>query len=224
MKVAVLGTGMVGRAHAAKLSELGHDAVIGTQDVDHTLRSSQSDAMGNPPFREWHKDHSQIRVATYHNAVRGADLVIEALNGKIAVAALTALENELAGKVVIDIGNPLDLATGSPQLFVCNTDSLGEQLQRALPHARVVKTLCTVTADVQVHPERIAHGDHHMFVAGNDADAKQLVVALLHQYGWQHVIDIGDISAARALEMLFPMWMKLMKALGTIHFNYRVLH
>jgi hypothetical protein len=110
-----------------------------------------------------------------------------------------------------------------PSLTVCNTDSLGEQIQRAFPAARVVKTLNTTTASVMVDPALVAGGDHDLFISGNDPDAKQRVTTLLREwFGWKSVIDLGDITTARGTEMLLPIWVRLWSALGTPMFNFRI--
>lgn len=102
-----------------------------------------------------------------------------------------------------------------------NTDSVGERIQREFPQARVVKALNTLTAPLMVDPARLP-GEHNVFVAGDDAAAKAEVVALLGEFGWpaDSVIDLGDISGARALEMTMPFWIRLMQAFGTTEFNY----
>src|SRR3989344_6487770 len=210
MKVAVLGTGMVGRAHAAKLVELGHDVVMGAKDVTKTMAETKADSMGNPPFRVWHKKHDKVKLATFSEAAKHGEIIWEALNGAAAVEVLKALENDLGDKILIDIANPLDFSKGMPpSLFVCNTDSLGEQIQRALPKVRVVKTLNTLNAHLQVDPRQLANGDHHVFVCGNDATAKKEVARILRDwYGWENSIDLGDITTARGVEMLLPLWLR----------------
>ena len=222
MKIAVLGTGMVGRAHAAKLRSLGHEVVLGTREPRRESGTARSGSAAQE-FTDWHSGHSDIVVDTFAGAATGAELVMLAVNGRNTVPVVQGLVEQLAGTVVVDITNPLDFSTGELQLFVCNTDSLGEQVQRAAPRARVVKTLCTVTADVQTSPDRLSGGDHAMFLAGNDEDAKAVVSRLLTEYGWRRVIDLGDIVGARGMEMMLPMWLRLMNTLGTAQFNYRVV-
>jgi 8-hydroxy-5-deazaflavin:NADPH oxidoreductase len=135
---------------------------------------------------------------------------------------MTAASN-LNGKVLVDISNPLDFSKGMPpSLFVSNTDSLGEQIQRAFPGVKVVKSLNTVTAAIMVDPQAVAGGEHDMFVCGNDASAKEAVVGILNEFGWLHIIDLGDLSAARAMEMYLPIWLRLWGALGSGMFNIRI--
>ena len=225
MQYAVLGTGIVGRTLATALVELGHQVVIGTRDPQGTLARTEPSAMGTPPYADWQAANPQVQLATFADAVRAADAVVNATSGTGSLAALTAAgADNLAGKVIIDIANPLDFSRGfPPSLDPVNTDSLGEQIQRAFPQARVVKTLNTMNSAVMVDPSRVA-GDHHVFVCGDDAAAKTSVVELLVALGWKrsHVLDLGDISAARGTEMLLPVWLRLMGTLGHADFNFHV--
>lgn len=225
MDIAVLGTGMVGQAVAGRLATLGHHVTVGTRDVTQTLARSEPDGMGNPPFSAWASERPAISVATFRDAAAGAELVVNATNGGASIAVLEAAGSDaLAGKVLIDIANPLDFSQGMPPtLFVKDTDSLGEQIQRAFPDARVVKTLNIVTAGVMVDPAGCGVGDHSMFVAGNDSDAKAVVTSLLGELGHDDVIDIGDITSARGTEMMLPVWLRLMSALGTPMFAFKVV-
>jgi predicted dinucleotide-binding enzyme len=225
MKIAVLGTGTVGRTIAGKLAELGHDVVVGTRDPESTMTRSEPDAMGNPPFSVWQSDHPAIRLAPYAEAAGTGELVVNATGGSGSLDALgLAGEANLAGKVLLDISNPLDFSRGfPPSLFVKDTDSLAEQIQRAFPGARVVKSLNTMTAAVMVDPGRVGGGDHSTFVSGDDAAAKQTVVDLLASLGHKDVIDLGDLSTARAAEMLLPVWLRLMGALGTPYLQFKIV-
>ena len=131
--------------------------------------------------------------------------------------------DNLAGKVLLDISNPLDFSAGfPPTLSVKDTDSLGEQVQRAFPQARVVKTLNTLTASLMVEPKSLGESST-VFVSGEDAAAKAVVVEILESFGHDDVIDLGGIETARGPEMLLPLWLRLMGALGTAHFNVKVV-
>ena len=224
MKIAVLGTGMVGQALAGRLSTLGHDVTIGTRDPQATLARTSPDSMGNPPFSAWAADHADVALAPYADAAASAELVVLATNGYGTLPALEAAgADNLAGKVVIDISNPLDFSQGfPPTLFVKDTDSLGEQIQREFPQARVVKTLNTMNADLMVDPASLG-AESSVFVSGDDAAAKQTVTELLESFGHTDVIDLGDISTARGTEMYLPIWLRLMGALGTAAFNVKVV-
>ena len=224
MKIAVLGTGMVGRAVAAKLSALGHDTTVGTRDPQSTLARTEPDGMGNPPFSAWQAEHPAVPLVTFAEAAEQADLVVNATNGGVSVEVLNlAGAANLAGKVLLDIANPLDFSQGfPPTLFVKDTDSLGETIQRAFPEAKVVKSLNTMTAALMVEPGLAAGGDHSVFVSGNDEAAKEAVIELLKSIGHTDVIDLGDLSTARGTEMLLPVWLRLMGALGTPYFNFKI--
>ena len=218
MRVAVLGTGMVGRAIAGKLSELGHEVVVGTRDPDGTLARQEPDFFGNPPFGAWLAERPEVRLAGLADAAAHGELVVNATAGAAALEALRlAGEANLDGKVLVDVANPLDFSQGMPpSLSVVNTDCLGECLQREFPAARVVKTLNTVTASVMVDPGSVGGGDHTVFVSGNDPEAKALVTSLLTEgFGWRDVVDLGDITSARGPEMLMALWLRLMGSLQT---------
>jgi 8-hydroxy-5-deazaflavin:NADPH oxidoreductase len=224
MKAAVLGTGIVGRSLAAKLAGLGHDVVVGTRDVDETLARTDPDAMGNPPYAEWQKEHANVRLVPYADAGAHGEVVVNATSGQGSISALQSA-GDLAGKVVVDVANPLDFSHGfPPTLSVANTDSLGEQIQQTFPDARVVKSLNTMNAGVMVEPSRVP-GDHTVFVAGEDEAAKDTVKGLLREFGWNDcsIVDLGGIRAARGMEMYLPLWLSLFGRLGTGDFNIAVL-
>lgn len=225
MRIAVLGTGPVGQAVAAKLDDLGHDVTVGTRSVGDAMGRTEPDSFGNPPFPQWADQHPGIEVATLAAASSDADMVVNATNGAGSVAALEAAgEEHLDGKVLIDIANPLDFSQGMPpSLLVSNTDSLGEQIQRRFPGTMVVKALNTVNASLMVEPGQLAGGDHSIFLSGNDPDAKDQVADLLRAIGWSDVIDLGDITTARGTEMYLPLWARLWQALGTPMFTIKVV-
>jgi predicted dinucleotide-binding enzyme len=224
MTYAVLGTGMVGRAVAGRLAELGHQVTVGTRDPEATLARREPDGMGNPPYAAWAADHPDVALATFADAAATAYVVIHAGNGAAALELLAeAGADNLAGKVLVDISNPLDFSAGfPPTLFVKDTDSLGEQVQRAFPEARVVKTLNTLTAELMVRPDGLPETST-VFVSGNDAGAKAVATAMLEEFGHTDVIDLGDITTARGTEMLLPVWLRLMGSLGTATFNFKIV-
>ena len=170
MRVGVMGTGTVGRVIGARFSELGHDVAIGTRDVDALLARTEPDQMGNEPFVSWSEQHPEVKVDTFAGAAASAELLVNATNGAGSLEAIGAAgEENLGGKVLIDIANPLDVSGGMPpSLFVSNTDSLGEQIQRAFPAVKVVKALNTMNAHVMADPSLVAGGEHTVFVSGND--------------------------------------------------------
>ncbi|HEU4810583.1 MAG TPA: NAD(P)-binding domain-containing protein [Nocardioides sp.] len=216
MKIAVLGTGMVGQALSIRLAELGHDVTIGTRDPAATLAREE--------YAAWAAAHAGPALATFADAAAGAELVMNASGGTVTldVLAQAGAEN-LAGKVLVDISNPLDFSQGfPPTLTVKDTDSMGEQVQRTFPRALVVKTLNTMNAGLMVHPETLGESTS-VFVSGNDAGAKQTVTELLTSFGHTDVIDLGDITTARGAEMVLPLWLRLMGSLGTATFNFKVV-
>lgn len=215
MRIGVLGTGVVGRTLATKLVSLGHEVRMGSRQA------------GNEKAVEWTREAGAgASEGSFADAAELGELVINATAGAVAVDALRmAGADNLAGKVVIDVSNPLDFSRGMPPvLTVCNDDSVAERIQRELPDARVVKSLNTVNADVMVTPE-VVPGDHTMFVAGNDADAKRQVTDLLESFGWprERVLDLGDVTAARGMEMYLPLWLRLFGAAGTPRVNIHVV-
>jgi predicted dinucleotide-binding enzyme len=219
MDIAILGTGLVGRTLAGRFAELGHTVTVGTRDPQATLART-----GEGEFGDWAAQHRAVGIATFADAVAAAELVVNATNGgaSLDVLALTG-RHHLAGKVLMDVANPLDVTHGlPPTLFVKDTDSLGEQIQRAYPAARVVKTLNTVNAMVMAHPEVLPESGT-VFVCGNDDDAKATVTTLLAELGHRDVIDLGDITGARGTEMMIPVWVRLWGALGGPAFNFKVV-
>lgn len=225
MNIGVLGTGPVGRTLSAHLAEGGHAVVIGTRDVAHTLAQTAPDYMGNPAFSDWHSSHPQVRLGTFAEAAAHGEVLINVTAGSASLNALAAAgADALAGKVLLDVANPLDFSHGMPpSLLVCNTDSLAEQIQRAFPAVKVVKTLNIVSAPVMVNPSLVAGGDHHMLLCGNDAGAREAVAGYLRDwFGWQHILDLGDVTAARGMEMILPVWLRLWGALQTPLFGYKI--
>ncbi|RYU10224.1 NADPH-dependent F420 reductase [Nocardioides iriomotensis] len=212
MRIAVLGTGVAGRTVAGRLAELGHDVRHGTRDPAATRgREDWSDVPGTT-------------LATFADAVADADLVVNASNGMASLEVLATVAEQLAGKVLLDLANPLDFSQGfPPSLSVSNTDSLAEQIQRAHPDVRVVKALNTMNAGLMVHPETLADADHTVFVCGDDEGAKATVTALLHELGHTDVLDLGGLDGARGTEMVLPLWVRLMQQLGTVHFQLKVV-
>lgn len=210
MRIGVLGTGVVGQAVASRLAELGHDVVMGAREA------------GNERAAGWAAGH-RGRAGTFATAAGHGELVVNATSGVASLVALEAAgQDRLAGKVLLDLANPLDLSRGFPPcLAVVNTDSLGELIQRTFPEVRVVKALNMVNCEVMVHPEQVP-GQHTTFVAGEDEAAKALVVALLRELGWRDIVDLGGIASARGMEMYVMFWVQARMALGTSAFNVQL--
>ena len=208
MRIAVIGTGPVGRTLAPAFRRIGHDVVVGTRDPEATARRE-----------EW--AGSDLQLVAYADAATGADLVVNATSGDVTLEALAQVD--LDGKVLLDVSNPLDHSGGfPPTLSVKDTDSLAEQIQRAHPKARVVKALNTVTAGVMVDPARLPETTT-IFVAGDDPLAREAVRELLVELGWIDIIEFPTLDASRGLEMWVGLWVRLMANLGTADFNLRLV-
>ena len=229
MKIAIIGTGTVGRTLASKLVELNHDVTIGTRNVVDKLTSTAKDNYGNPSFVEWHKANSKIKLGTFADSASFGEIVINATNGSNSVTALIQSGTKnLTAKVLIDVANPLDFSNGMPPSLLPglnNTNSLGEEIQKTFPDTLVVKTLNTMWCGLMVNPKLIGNGDHINFISGNNQDAKIKVRKLLHQFGWtdENIIDLGDITAARATESLLPIWLRVMGVTKSGAFNFKLV-
>jgi predicted dinucleotide-binding enzyme len=213
MKIAVLGTGMVGNAIATKLVALGHEVMMGSRTRD------------NEKALAWVKDTGQgASAGTFAEAAAFGELAFNCTLGAGALDALRSTGTALDGKIVIDTSNPLDFSKGMPPtLFSGNTDSLGEQIQRELPKLKVVKSLNTMSCNIMVDAGRVK-GDHDVFMSGNDKEAKGRVREILQGwFGWKNVIDLGDISTARGTESYLPLWIRLWGVLGTADFNIKIV-
>jgi 8-hydroxy-5-deazaflavin:NADPH oxidoreductase len=225
MRLGILGTGAVGKTLAAGLNGMGHEVMVGTRDPGETMSRADPDQFGNPPFSAWRREHPEVELGTFDEAAAHGEMVVNATSGVVSLEALeVAGEENLNGKVLVDVSNPLDFSQGMPPtLSVSNTDSLGEQIQRRFVDARVVKTLHTMNAYLMVDPAQLAGADHTVFVCGDDAEAKAEVTELLRGFGWTDILDLGDISAARGTEMLMPLWLRLFGALQKPVFNYKIV-
>jgi hypothetical protein len=219
----VLGTGTVGQTLAGKLAALGHDVRMGTRDV--AASQARTDAgWGAEPLSTWLEANPSVELATFHDAMAASDILINATSGTVSVDVLALGDPaDLDGKILIDIGNPLDFSGGDLDLTVGITDSLGETLQRTYPSLRVVKTLNTVTSAVMVDPASLGGGDHTMFVAGNHDAAKATVTQMLHSFGWRDVVDLGDISGARGMEAMLILWLRSRMTLNNAMFNVKLV-
>ncbi|MEU5535931.1 NAD(P)-binding domain-containing protein [Streptomyces sp. NPDC020362] len=213
MRYAVLGTGEVGRTLGGRLVELGYDVTLGSRTKDNPIGQEWATAVGG-----------RAHAGAFADAAAAADVVLNAVGGRVALDALRAAGAEhLAGKVVVDVCNPLAFEDGQVRLDPVESDSVAEQIQRMFPDARVVKAMNTVNCQVMVDPGRVP-GEHNLFVCGNDAGAKGQVTELLGEFGWpaERVLDLGGIRSARAMEMLLPLWFCLFQKFGHADFNVEV--
>lgn len=227
MKVAVIGTGAVGQAMSKKFLELGHQVFMGTREPQQSLTRKETDSWGTAGIGAWIKNYPQVNLMSFKDAVQnGNDLIVFAMNGQAALDVLQHIGPELlAEKIMIDISNPLDFSKGFPPLLsVCNTESLGEQIQNTFPDLKVVKALNTISHPIMENPG-VIEGDHNVFICGNDEDAKDKVKSILQDFGWKahNIIDLGDITNARGTEMLLPLWTRLMGKFQSPLFNFNVV-
>lgn len=214
MKIAVLGTGMVGETIASKLVQLGHEVMMGSRTANNEKAAAWVKKAG--------KGASQ---GTFADATNFGEIAFNCVAGVASVEALKSAAAGLKGKILLELANPLDFSKGMPpRVLVGPDDSLGEQIQRALPDTKVVKTLNTVNCMIMVDANRVANGDHTMFMAGNDAAAKGRVNEILKGwFGWKHVLDLGDISASRGLEAYLALWLRMWGALQVGDFSIKVV-
>jgi 8-hydroxy-5-deazaflavin:NADPH oxidoreductase len=228
MNIAIFGTGMVAQTLALALHAKGHAVTLGTRDVQQARANTQPHPYGMPGFGTWHQAHSHIALATFADAAAGSEFIINATKGAVVLDILQAVPvSAINGKVMLDAANPLDFSHGMPpRVAITDTPgaSLAERVQAAHPQLRVVKGLNTLTAALMLNPAGVPGGDSTLFIAGNDAAAKASVVALLQSFGWKDVLDLGDITAARATELLMPLWLRVWGTLGGAGaFNFKVV-
>jgi 8-hydroxy-5-deazaflavin:NADPH oxidoreductase len=213
MKFGVLGTGVVGQTIASKLVHLGHDVMMGSRDAS------------NPKAVEWANNEGSPRAlyGTFANAAAHGEVIFNCTLGAASLDALhQAGADNLKGKIIIDTANPIDYSTNEWALTVCNTDSLGEQIQRAFPESRVIKTLNTINCNVMVNPNKLSERTD-VFVSGNDPEAKKVVTKILHDFGWISVIDLGDIITSRSVEMYIVLWRNFRRVVNSYRFNIKLV-
>lgn len=228
-KIAILGTGSVGQTLAAKFSALGYNVMMGTRNVTEKLTETKTDGFGNKPFSEWHSSNKQVKLGTYAEASAFGEILLNATKGACSIDALKLAGAEnLDGKILIDVANPLDSGRGMPPTLLpglSNTNSLGEEIQRTFPGLKVVKTLNTMWNGLMVAPDILNGGDHNVFICGNHPDAKEKVKEILISFGWRekNILDLGDISASRGTEMYLPLWLRVFGATNNGAFNIKVI-
>lgn len=228
-KIAILGTGSVGRTYASKFIALDYDVMIGTRNVSEKLADNTKDVYGSPVFSEWHALNQKVRLGTFKEAVAFGEIVLNATKGTNSINALKMADiNDLKGKILIDISNPLDFSKGMPPTLLpelSNINSLGEEIQKTFPDIKVVKTLNTMWAGLMVNPAMIGGGDHNVFISGNDSVSKEKVKEILKSFGWKesNILDLGDISTARGTEMYLPLWLRIFGAKNNGAFNIKIV-
>lgn len=213
MNIGILGTGIVGQTIGTRLVELEHNVMLGSR------------LPNNENGRAWARSNGErASYGTFAETAKFGEILFNCTSGMGSLSALEFPRTvDLNKKVLVDVANPLDYTRGAPPtLTVCNTDSLAEQIQRMHPLLRVVKALNTMNVDVMVHPDRV-RGPHDVFICGDDDLAKNTVTEILTDwFGWESVIDLGDITNARGMEMALPLWLSLQGKLGTNIFNFKV--
>jgi predicted dinucleotide-binding enzyme len=217
MKIGILGTGIVGTTIGSALIAKGHEVKMGSRDALNEKASAWTKTSGN-----------NASQGIFEEAAVFGDIIFNCTKGEHSLEVLKlAGEQNLSGKILIDVANPLDFSKGMPPtLTLCNDTSLGETLQAAFPSVMVVKTLNTLNCSLMVDANKLAGGDHNILVFGNDEDAKLQVKEFLHDnFNWvkENIIDLGDITNSRGTEQLLPIWIRLWAALGTADFNFKIV-
>jgi predicted dinucleotide-binding enzyme len=216
MKIAVLGTGMVGDTIGSRLIGLGHEVKMGSR----TLTNEKAGA--------WTiKNGRSASNGTFADAAAFGEIIFNCTKGVATIDILkSAGAQNLKGKIIVDVANPLDSSKGSlPTLSVVNDNSLAEEIQKNFPETKVVKTLNTMWCGIMVNPAMIGGGDHQNFISGNDATAKKQVTEILKSFGWKesNILDLGDITNARGTEMLLPLWIRVWGATQNGAFNFKIV-
>jgi 8-hydroxy-5-deazaflavin:NADPH oxidoreductase len=222
MKIGILGTGGVGKAFAVKLTELGHQVMIGTRDVSSTMSRKETG------FSDFVAQNPKVQVGTFKEAAMHGDIIINVTKGSNTLDVIKSTGEALNNKILMDVTNPLDFSKGMPPCLIpelSNTTSLGEEIQKAIPKANVVKTLNTMWNGLMINPNLLANGNHINYICGDNSDAKNKVIKLLKEFGWRddNILDLGDITNARATEATLPIWLRVYGAKKTGAFNFNIV-
>jgi predicted dinucleotide-binding enzyme len=213
-KIAVFGTGMVGKTIGSKLIQLGYEVMIGSRTADNEKAAGWAKANG-----------SKASQGTFADAAAFGEIIFNCTKGEHSPEVMQSADTNLAGKILIDVSNPLDFSKGMPPTLIpalVNTNSLGEEIQKLLPQTQVIKTLNIVNCEVMVEAAKCG-GDATMLIAGNNDDAKKEVKEILAQFGWKDIIDLGDIKHARSLEMMLPVWLSLYMATKNGYIGFKIV-
>jgi 8-hydroxy-5-deazaflavin:NADPH oxidoreductase len=214
-KIGVFGTGVVGNTIGTKLIQLGFRVMMGSRTEANEKATAWVGANGK-----------NASTGTFKDTAEFGDIIFNCTKGESGLEVFKqAGIDKLNGKVIIDVSNPLDFSKGMPPSLIpqyTNTNSLGEEIQKLVPGANVVKTLNIVNCEVMVDAKK-SGGDPTMFISGNNVEAKEKVTALLNQFGWTDIIDLGDITAARGTEMLLPIWLRIYMATGNGYFGFKII-
>jgi predicted dinucleotide-binding enzyme len=222
MNITIIGTGTVAQSLAEKFIALSHNVVLGTRAPEEKKADQIPNPITGRSFQNWYRVNNNVKLAALKDSAQDADLIVNATQGVVSLELLLEVGRPaMAGKILIDIANPFDTSKGV--MTICNTDSLGEQLQAAFPETKVVKSLNTMNAYIMTHPESIPD-QHNVFLSGNDLESKREVKLLLKSMGWkdEQFIDLGDISTSRGTELLLPIGLRLYAAFGHSNFNFHI--
>jgi predicted dinucleotide-binding enzyme len=217
MRIGIIGTGGVARTLAGALARNGHEVALGSRDPDAALARDDVNAQTGTTLSGWSATNPDVRIVTNAEAAAHGATVWNAASGVASLGGLeTAIGGHVAGKIFVDITNPIVRSAEGVTLDPIGTDSFAERIQRSFSTARVVKALNTVTAAVMIDPASLGGGDHTLPICGNDDDAKREVTGWLTDwFGWRDILDIGDLSAARAQEAYLLFWLRLMQTTGS---------
>ncbi len=207
---------MVGATLGTKLVQLGHQVKMGSRTAT------------NEKAAKWVKEAGANGTqGTFADASAFGEIIFNCTKGDGAIDAVKAAgADNLNGKILVDVSNALDFSKGMPPSLIpslSNTNSLGEEIQRTIPGAKVVKAFNTMNCVLMVNPTMVASGAHDFFMCGNDESAKATVLEIIKSFGWESIIDLGDITGARTMEMLLPIWVRLMMKFGNPNFNFKIV-
>jgi 8-hydroxy-5-deazaflavin:NADPH oxidoreductase len=214
-RIGILGTGQVANTISNALIQLGYEVKMSSRTAN------------NEKATGWAKSNGRMASnGTFTDAALFGQIIFNCTKGEhtLDVFNMAGISN-FNNKIIIDVSNPLDFSKGMPPTLIpslANTNSLGEEIQKLLPDAKVVKTLNIVNCEVMVRASKCG-GQATMFLAGNDSDAKKEVSNLLNQFGWDDLIDLGSIVHARSTEMMFPIWLSIYMATQNGYLAFKVI-
>lgn len=214
MKYGVLGTGDVAKTIATKLIELGHEVMMGSRTANNEKAVAWASENGD-----------KAKCGTFADAAVFGERVFNCVQGIHAIEALTAAGiGNLKGKILIDQSNPYIYKDGHITLKAEYTGAtcLGEEVQKLLPDTKVVKTLNYLGSTMMTRPGELSEPVTG-FYCGNDAEAKEAVNEVLHDFGWTETFDMGDISMSRYTEMLGAFWVPVFGQLGHMQWGFKLV-
>jgi len=199
MKIAFIGIGKVGFALADNLSRCGHEVIIAARDLNsETVKQAQ-------------EKNAALSAKQVAEAASEAEVVFLAIPFEATEAALHEA-GDLSGKVLVDCTNPVGPGI---KHGLDNKISGGEFLQKLVPGARVVKAFTIYGFENFIESSYPDYDDLKpaMLIAGNDPNAKKVVMGLCEELGWEPV-DTGDISMSLHLEHMTLLWVKMARVQG----------